>query len=1517
MWKILFLFTVCYNGFTNACPNECVCRGKTVTCTGRSLTYIPRNIPQVTERLELHRNNITQITRNDLSGLTHLRKLYLQQNKITTIDDHAFQGLSSLRTLQLDQNMINCIQDQTFRPLRSLEVLTLNNNNLSHVSPLVLRGKMPHLRTLRLHTNPIRCNCHMAWLADWLSDRPTMAVFTQCAEPISLRGLNLASADRSEFLCNEITAQRAPTCEISSCPSACICSNGIADCRDRGLTALPASFPLDTTELRLEQNRIQLIPSFAFASYPQLRRIDISNNEIREIERDAFDGLTQLTSLVIYGNRISSLPAGIFRDLRNLQMLLLNANKLTCLRRDVFNGLRSLTLLSLYDNKLQSISRGTFSNLKSIETMHLAQNPFICDCHLRWLVSYVKKYKVETSGARCAGPRRMANKRISVAKTRRMRCTDSSSLTGPAAECIPEAECPSQCRCEGSVVDCSRQGLVTIPDNIPPYASELILSHNRIEMITSVGYFKKLRNLKKIDLSNNQLAAIEDGSFSGAESVLELWLNDNVLSDLRGSMFSGLHNLRTLLIRNNHLSCIGNHTFAGLSTVRHLALYSNQITTILSGAFSTMTSLSTLNLLSNPLDCNCHLSWLSTWLRQSHVASGNPRCAEPRFLREFPVADINPRDFRCSTDHEARAAPTCLPVQKCPEQCTCEGTIVRCANAGLTSVPVDDIPHDVTELYLEMNDIREIPVAIKKFIYLTTLDLSNNELASVSDWMFSNLTRLSTLLLAYNRLRCIPPKAFAGLRSLRILSLHSNELSSLPEGAFNDLTSLSHVGFGANPWYCDCNLRWFSQWVKSDFFEAGIARCSAPPRMAGRLLLSSSLETFVCRGPLDIAIAVKCNPCLSSPCQHNSTCSHHPTEYYQCTCQSGFKGRHCEMPIDPCILEPCNNGGRCIARDEAVYTCECPVGFSGDRCEVNVDDCTPTSCPVSNATCVDGVNEFTCKCPVGWMGNHCSEQIPDPCTLEQPCQNGGSCVLVQEIDSISYRCDCDTGYRGVNCTDRFDPCRDHKCENAGICERNPQSAIGYQCNCQGEYRGQYCTFPMNSVDVLQDDPCSDNDCQHGSLCYVEQGRGYSCVCLPGYTGDKCEKLVSVSFHRNGSFIKIPQPGLLDTNFTLTVSTTQPNGVLLYDGAGGTSREHLAIEFFTGHVRVSFDLGSSPGSTIYSRVPINDGEAHKVELLIRDHMVSLKVDSGEAIVERMTSSMTSSSEVIGAGQFSPLFIGGIQTDLLQSARRLWHIRNTNSFKGCIHTFYINQTQLMFNDLIPHDDITNDIRPGCRGNEAVHSCSLERPCLNGHCIFDQSTGPVCRCDEGFTGDRCTDRVTPCTSNACQHGTCRVDGDSYTCQCEKGFSGRHCDTLDYCAGVDCRRGRCVSTDIGYQCVCKKRYTGRHCQTRIRPCPGTRIKQYYQVSKVSKKSRAVGGTTICRSRRRFTNMVCSGSCPANHRRQTKRVSVFGQADAASTSCCRPMRVQNKSIRMKCRDGTVMTHVLKKVKKCGCQSCS
>lgn len=53
----------------------------------------------------------------------------------------------------------------------------------------------------------------------------------------------------------------------------------------------------------------------------------------------------------------------------------------------------------------------------------------MCDCHLKWLADYLQDNPIETSGARCSSPRRLANKRISQIKSKKFRCS-GNQVTG-------------------------------------------------------------------------------------------------------------------------------------------------------------------------------------------------------------------------------------------------------------------------------------------------------------------------------------------------------------------------------------------------------------------------------------------------------------------------------------------------------------------------------------------------------------------------------------------------------------------------------------------------------------------------------------------------------------------------------------------------------------------------------------------------------------------------------------------------------------------------------------------------------------------------------------------------------------------------------------------------------------------------------------------------------------------------------------------------------------------------------
>ncbi|XP_035272037.1 neurocan core protein [Anguilla anguilla] len=107
-------------------------------------------------------------------------------------------------------------------------------------------------------------------------------------------------------------------------------------------------------------------------------------------------------------------------------------------------------------------------------------------------------------------------------------------------------------------------------------------------------------------------------------------------------------------------------------------------------------------------------------------------------------------------------------------------------------------------------------------------------------------------------------------------------------------------------------------------------------------------------------------------------------------------------------------------------------------------------------------------------------------------QGGGSRSTVPQSSSVPGG--RGTGSNGtLNSGAEDNPCHTNPCLHGGSCL---QEGRGYSCYCPPGYSGESC-----EIDI---DDCQSNPCQNGGTC-IDEIDSFVCLCLPSYGGATCEK----------------------------------------------------------------------------------------------------------------------------------------------------------------------------------------------------------------------------------------------------------------------------------------------------------------------------------------------------------------------------------------------------------------------------
>ncbi|OWF52915.1 slit homolog 3 protein-like [Mizuhopecten yessoensis] len=344
-------------------------------------------------------------------------------------------------------------------------------------------------------------------------------------------------------------------------------------------------------------------------------------------------------------------------------------------------------------------------------------------------------------------------------------------------------KCPSAfCACTGKSVDCSNHNSLQIPDGIPDGTKVLSLAGNKLLTVDNAK-LRRLKKLRSLDLSNNNIEEIQRDAFSGLKSLRFLQLAENQLQHLPHDVFELLKGLENLDLSNNDLKSVEG-TFVNMSRILQLDLSNNHITHLTARSFKGLSNLQYLNLESNNISRIDVLAfWDMTSLRQLVLRNNFLQQADGLFV-ENP--DLQSLDL---------------------------------ANTHLQSFP-QVLPLHIEVLHLDQNNISTIRRGDTiGYIRLRTLMLYENSLTLIEDDCFANMQDLQELWLNMNNLKEIPVGLPASLHhlsldnnkvsvinsndfpansNLQILSLQSNAITRLEKGVFRNVASLNELFLGGN-----------------------------------------------------------------------------------------------------------------------------------------------------------------------------------------------------------------------------------------------------------------------------------------------------------------------------------------------------------------------------------------------------------------------------------------------------------------------------------------------------------------------------------------------------------------------------------------------------------------------------------------------------------------------------------------------------------------------------------------------
>ncbi|KAH3792755.1 insulin-like growth factor-binding protein complex acid labile subunit isoform X2 [Dreissena polymorpha] len=634
-----------------------------------------------------------------------------------------------------------------------------------------------------------------------------------------------------------------------SCPGlpACFCSKDktSVNCEGKNFTEFPTNVPTSGVKLYFGYNAITRLSTDQLAYLPYLEKLLLNVNKLTAIEAFSFRNLTRLNYLDLRGNKLTFVGKDSFSDLPTLQTLYLTTNLIETIEEGSFNGCKSLESIYLQSNKLKAVPPlGDLPALKQlvlegnlIENATFPETFFKCTSMSNIVISNnnIEELRNETFQA-------LQNRSLSTLYLSRNKITTASAGVFSHIRSITSLKLGSN-PLDGAdlraligslagkklasidLSDIKLNGILML-DTFSLLSNTTItslkLTYNKIQSLEN-NVFYGLNRLIELDLSNCQLQITNEASFNGLDSLnllnleknkltdiprnlpsrlTKLYMDDNQITAIPDSIFGNLEYLQELYIRYNSIQTLTQGSFMGLLKLERLNLYHNVIATIPGKTFDPLTSLKGLDMAKNNL--------------------ANIQQSVGRFSSQGSLQYINLADNNC-----VYLQPDFFKF--------------------MTSL---------TEVHLERNNLGGLIAENyggSFFASLTSLNqlyLMENSITHIPGPTFQSLESLQVLNVSRNKLRDWDSTLFRTTPKLRIFDVSYNLVANLQDENLRELSaSLRSMNLTGNPFMCDCDLRWFRDWIDHTSVQLTnnlTYTCNGPAAWKNQPLMSFSRQKINC-----------------------------------------------------------------------------------------------------------------------------------------------------------------------------------------------------------------------------------------------------------------------------------------------------------------------------------------------------------------------------------------------------------------------------------------------------------------------------------------------------------------------------------------------------------------------------------------------------------------------------------------------------------------------------------------------